>query len=176
MNNLFLSGLTILLVLLSIAFIEVEKDLKDANATIANLKEQVKVEQGINEALYQENKILVNEIVLRQDITSVIVDAARSYNIEPMLLAKVIKSESNFRPNPKHALPHVVGPAGINTKVWKNTLHNPNSYVGNIYAGAEVLSHYIEDSDSLTLALTRYKGLSPLGLSQAKQIVKEMGQ
>lgn len=150
--------------------------LKDANYTIANLQEKVKVQQDINEALYQENKILANEIVLRKDLTSVIVDAARSYNLDPMLLAKVIKSEGNFRPNPKHALPHVVGAAGINTKVWKNTLHNPNSYVGNIYAGAEVLSHYIEDSDSLTLALTRYKGLSPLGLSQAKQIVKEIEQ
>lgn len=150
--------------------------LKDANYAIANLQEKVKVQQDINEALYQENKILVNEVVLRQDITSLIVDAARSYNLDPKLLAKVIKSESNFRPNSKHTLPHVVGPAGINTKTWKTTLHNPNSYVGNIYAGAEVLSHYIEDSDSLTLALTRYKGLSPLGLSQAKQIVKEMGQ
>lgn len=174
MNNLFLTGLTILLVLLLIAFIEVEKDLKDANYTIANLKEQLQVEKQINEDLYQENKILANEIVLRQDITSLIVDAARSYNLDPKLLAKVIKSESNFRPNPKHALPHVVGPAGINTKAWKTTLHNPNSYVGNIYSGAEILSHYIEDSDSLTLALARYKGLSPLGLSQAKQIVKEM--
>ena len=56
MNNLFLTGLTILLVLLFIAFIEVEKDLKDANATIANLKEQVKVEKQINKGLYQELK------------------------------------------------------------------------------------------------------------------------
>ena len=152
------------------------KDFKNANSTIANLKEQIKVEKQINEDLYQENKILANEVVLRQDITSLIVDAARSYNLDPKLLAKVIKSEGNFRPNPKHALPHVVGPAGINTKVWKTTLHNPNSYVGNIYSGAEILSHYISDSDSLTLALTRYKGLSPLGLSQAKQIVKEMEQ
>lgn len=148
--------------------------LKEANYEIANLRDKLKVEADINEALYQENKILVNEVVLRQDITSLIVDAARHYNLEPMLLAKVIKSEGNFRPNPKHSLPHVIGPAGINTKAWKYTLHNPNSYVGNIYAGAEILSHYIEDSDSLTLALTRYKGLSPLGLSQAKQIVKEI--
>lgn len=176
MNNLFLTGLIILLVLLSIAFIEVEKDLKDANYTIANLREQVKIEKDINEALYQENKILANEVTLRQDITSLIVDAARSYNLDPLLLARVIKSESNFRPNPKHALPYIVGPAGINTKVWKKTLHNPHSFVGNIYAGAEILSHYIEDSDSLTLALTRYKGLSSLGLSQAKQIVKEIEQ
>ena len=148
--------------------------LKEANTELTTLKAKLKVEADINEALYQENKVLANEIVLRQDITSLIVDAARSYNIEPKLLAKVIKSEGNFRPNPKHSLPYVVGPAGINTKVWKKTLHNSHSFVGNIYAGAEILSHYMEDSDSLTLALTRYKGLSPLGLSQAKQIVKEL--
>ena len=152
------------------------KDLKDANYAIANLQDKLKVEKDINEALYQENKILANEVVLRQDITSLIVDAVRSYNLDPLLLARVIKSEGNFRPNPKHALPHVIGPAGINTKAWKHTKHNPHSYVGSYYVGAEILSHYIEDSDSLTLALTRYKGLSPLGFSQAKQIVREVEQ
>ena len=166
-----LAGLSGVLVL---AVLSVDQVTEKYHKEVISLQEQLKVEKQINEDLYNENKILANEVVLRQDITSLIVDAARSYNLDPKLLAKVIKSESNFRPNPKHALPHVVGPAGINTKTWKATLHNPNSYVGNIYAGAEVLSHYIEDSDSLTLALTRYKGLSPLGLSQAKQIVKEI--
>lgn len=159
---------------LALAVLSVDKAFDKYHKEVLTLNEQLQVEKQINEDLYQENKILANEVVLRQDITSLIVDAARSYNLDPKLLAKVIKSEGNFRPNPKHALPHVVGPAGINTKAWKTTLHNPNSYVGNIYSGAEILSHYIEDSDSLTLALTRYKGLSPLGLSQAKQIVKEM--
>ena len=163
----FISGLVISASIASIAFNKYEN-------TQATLRQQLATEKTISESLYQENKDLAEEVVLRQDITSLIVDAARSYNLDPKLLAKLIKSEGNFRPNPKHALPNIVGAAGINTKVWKNTLHNPNSYVGNIYAGAEVLSHYIEDSDSLTLALTRYKGLSPLGFSQAKQIVKEM--
>lgn len=161
---------------LVLAVLSVDKAVDKYHKEVLTLNAQLQVEKQINEALYQENKILAKEIVLRQDITSLIVDAARSYNLDPLLLAKVIKSESNFRPNPKHALPHVVGPAGINTKAWKTTLYNPNSYVGNIYSGAEILSHYIEDSDSLTLALTRYKGLSPLGLSQAKQIIKEIEQ
>ena len=169
-------ALSVTVALAAIDIYITNKDLKDANYIITSLKDQIKVEQDINEALYQENKILVNEVVLRQDVTSLIVDAARSYNLDPLLLARVIKSESNFRPNQKHALPHVIGPAGINTKAWKHTKHNPNSYVGSYYVGAEILSHYIEDSDSLTLALTRYKGLSPLGLSQAKQIVKEIEQ
>ena len=166
-----LAGLSGVLVL---AVLSVDQVTEKYHKEVISLQEQLKVEKLINEDLYKENKILANEVALRQDITSLIVDAARSYNLDPKLLAKVIKSESNFRPNPKHALPHVIGPAGINTKAWKHTKHNPNSYVGSYYAGAEILSHYIEDSDSLTLALTRYKGLSPLGLSQAKQIVKEM--
>lgn len=167
-------ALSLTVALAAVGIYITNKDLKDANYIIASLKDQIKVDQDINEALYQENKILTNEVVLRQDVTSLIVDAARSYNLDPMLLARVIKSESNFRPNPKHALPHVIGPAGINTKAWKHTKHNPNSYAGNIYTGAEILSFYLEDSDSLTMALTRYKGLSPLGLKQAKEIVKEL--
>lgn len=147
---------------------------KELQEQINLLTESIEVEKDISEQLYQENKLLAEEVVLRQDITSLIVDAARSYNLNPMLLAKVIKSESNFRPNPKHSTPYIVGPGGINTKAWKSTKHNPHSYVGNIYSSAEILSHYVEDSDSLTLALTRYKGLSPLGFTQAKEIVKEL--
>lgn len=147
------------------------KELQEQNKV---LREDLIIERNISEEMYQENKILANEVVLRQDITSLIVDAARGYNLDPMLLARLIKSESNFRPNVKHSLPHVVGPAGINAKVWKDTKHNPHSYVGNIYTGAEILSFYLDDSDSLTMALTRYKGLSPLGLKQAKEIVKEL--
>lgn len=159
-----------IIISLSTAFM-IELQFRDAK--ILKLKDDLEVANNIAAEYIVENEILANEVVLRQDITSLIVDAARSYNLDPMLLARLIKSESNFRPNPKHATPNIVGPAGINTKAWKNTKHNPHSYVGNIYTSAEILSHYVEDSDSLTLALTRYKGLSPLGFSQAKQIVKE---
>ena len=116
---------------------------------------------------------LVDEVQLRQDITSVIVDASRAYNIDPVLLTQLIKSESNFRPNIKHTIPTVECMSGINTKQHPKTLHNPTSVVGCVYASAEILAGYIETSDSLTLALTRYKGLSPQGFSQAKKIVKE---
>lgn len=159
-----------IIISLSTAFM-IELQFRDAR--ILKLKDDLEVANNIAAEYITENEILANEVVLRQDITSLIVDAARSYNLNPMLLARLIKSESNFRPSPKHATPNIVGPAGINTKAWKSTKHNPHSYVGNIYTSAEILSHYVEDSDSLTLALTRYKGLSPLGFSQAKQIVKE---
>lgn len=138
-----------------------------------NLKADIVIIENIANDYYEENKILANEIVLRQDITSVIVAAAREYKIDPMLLTKVIKSESNFRPNPHHKLPYVVGPGGINTKVWKHLKNNPHSYVGNIYCSAEILSKYLENSSSLTNAIAKYKGFSKLGLKQAKEVVKD---
>jgi len=140
---------------------------------LQTLNAKLEIVEHINEDYYNENKILAEEIVLRQDITSVIVDAAREYNIEPMLLTKVIKSEGNFRPNPYHKLPYVVGPGGINTKEWKHLKHNPHSYVGNIYCSAEILSKYLENSSNLTNAIAKYKGFSKLGLKQAKEVVKD---
>ena len=142
-------------------------------STIDTYKQDNAILVELSEALIQYTETVNDELQLRQDLTSLIIDAARSYNIDPKLLAITIKSESNFRPNPKHALPHVKGSAGINTKANSTIKHNANSYVGNIYASAEILARYIESSDSLTLALTRYKGLSPQGFGQAKQIIKE---
>ena len=162
-------ALTIMFILGVIAFDNVEKlksELSTANSTIEQLRSDNT--QMANSVLF-----LSEEVQLRQNITSLIVDAGRSYNIDPKLLAITIKSESNFRPNPQHALPHVIGSAGINVKANNKLKHNASSYVGNIYASAEILAGYIETSDSLTLALTRYKGLSPQGFGQAKEIVKE---
>jgi len=140
---------------------------------IVVLAQELNVTKNEFEVMQNINKELLKELELRQDITSLIVDSARAYNLDPKLLATVLKSESNFRPNPKHKLPQVVGVAGINTKANPKTLHNPQSYVGNVYASAEILANYVESSDSLTLALTRYKGLSPMGYRQAKDVLKE---
>ena len=144
--------------------------LKSQNQVFVN---DITVIANTYEAMIQHVELVNEELDLRQDLTSLIIDAARSYNIDPKLLAVIIKSESNFRPSPQHKLPQVVGSSGINTKAHKTLKHNPNSYTGNIYASAEILAKYIEDSDSLTLAIARYKGLSPLGLKFAKEIVKE---
>lgn len=142
-------------------------------ATIETYKQDNAILVELSEALINYTTAVNTELELRQDLTSLIIDASRSYNIDPKLLAQTIKSESNFRPNPNHRLPQVVGSSGINTKANNKLKHNPHSYVGNIYASAEILSRYIETSDSLTLALTRYKGLSPQGFGQAKEILKE---
>lgn len=166
----------ILIIILVIPMYKLYSELEEATNNkkqVQQLKWELSLREEEVSKLEDVITMLDKEVLLRQDLTSLIVDAARSYNLDPMLLAKVIKSESNFRPNPKHTLPHITGPGGINTKAHSKLKHNPNSYVGNIYASAEVLSYYLEDSDSLILALTRYKGLSPLGLSQAKSILKE---
>ena len=142
-------------------------------AIIENYKQDNVALVELSEALINYTTTINEELQLRQDLTSLIIDASRSYNIDPKLLAITIKSESNFRPNPQHSLPHVKGSAGINVKANNKLKHNASSYVGNVYASAEILAGYIETSDSLTLALTRYKGLSPQGFGQAKEIVKE---
>lgn len=141
--------------------------------TITQLHSDLKTTASTYQAMIEYTTAVNEEIQLRDNLTSVIVDAARSYNLDPKLLTILIKSESNFRPNPNHRLDSVVGPAGINKKAHKNLLHNPNTYVGNIYASAEILAKYVDDSDSLTLAVTRYKSLSPLGMSYAKQVVAD---
>ena len=158
-------------VFLCIAFLVIKldnlkSDLDTANQTIAQMRSD-------NTQMANSVLILSEEVQLRQDITSLIVDAGRSYNIDPKLLAHIIKSESNFRPNPKHALPHVVGPGGVNIKAWLHLRNNPYSYTGNIYASAEILSYYLDDSDTTLLALTRYKSLSPQGFAIAKSILKD---
>ena len=141
-------------------------DLNTAQTTISK-------QQSDNEQMALIILSLVDEVQLRQDITSLIVDAARAYNIDPKLLANLIKSESNFRPNIKHSVPHVECMAGINNKAHPKTLYNPSSITGCVYAAAEILAKYIDESDGLTLALTKYKGFSPLGHTQAKAVIKE---
>lgn len=130
-------------------------------------------QQSDNAAMASTILSLTEEVQLRQDITSLIVDAARAYNVDPKLLANLIKSESNFRPNIKHSVPHVECMAGINNKAHPKTLYNPSSITGCVYASAEILAKYIDESDGLTLALTKYKGFSPLGHTQAKAVIKE---
>lgn len=138
----------------------------------ATLRADLRVTASTYQAMIEYTTAVNDEIKLRQDLTSVIVDAARHYKLDPKLLAAVIKSEGNFRPNPTHAIGQV-GPGGVNVKFHKSLTHNPYSYVGNIYASAEILAKYVDDSDSLLLAVTRYKSLSPLGMIYAKQVLAD---
>ena len=144
-----------------------------AQLDVYKLKQLTAKQYADNQEMATTILILSDEVQLRQDITSLIVDASRHYNVDPRLIANLIKSESNFRPNIKHSLPQVQCMSGINLKAHPKILYNPDTITGCVFASAELLSKYIEDSDGLTLALTKYKGFSPLGHTQAKQVIRD---
>ena len=106
-------------------------------------------------------------------IQGVIYEAGKHYKVDPLLLTAIIKSESNFRPYPKHKLKHVVGIAGVNVPAHQNlVMYNPHSVKGNIWASAQILSSYNKDGN-MTLALTKYKGYSKLGKQQALEVIED---
>ena len=106
-------------------------------------------------------------------IQGVIYEAGKHFKVDPLLLTAIIKSESNFRPYPKHKLKHVVGIAGINVNAHKETLlYNPYSVKGNIYASAQIVSAYNKDNN-MTIALAKYKGYSKLGKQQALEVIED---
>ena len=93
--------------------------------------------------------------------------AAKKYNIDPLLLTTLINSESSYK-NPKHKLSYVKGLAGINERVWKIPNKTDEEQ---IHAGAYVLNHYLNRyKGDILKALTAYKGISDLGKRQAKDV------
>lgn len=125
----------------------------------------VLLEEGYNE--------LNSKVQDMNTIEGVIYEAGKHHGIDPLLLTALIKSESNFRPYPKHNAKGIIGMAGINTQVHGKYLQsNPESIRGNILASAEILSHYNKDSN-LTLAIARYKGYSKLGKQQAVAVIED---
>ena len=144
-----------------------------AQLEVYKLQKLTTEQHADNQAMAATILIFSDEVQLRQDITSLIIDASRHYNVDPRLIANLIKSESNFRPNVKHSLPQVRCMSGINLKAHPKVLYNPDTITGCVFASAELLSKYIENSDSLTLALTKYKGFSLLGYTQAKQVIRD---
>ena len=109
-------------------------------------------------------------------IQGVIYEAGKHFKIDPLLLTEVIKSESNFRPYPKHKLKHVIGMSGINVKEHLEILqYNPYSVKGNIWASAQILDHYNKDGN-MTKAIAKYKGYSKEGIKQAEEVIASYNQ
>lgn len=172
-NEFVLAALLVAILALSTFAYQFYNRYDAAQLDVYKLKQLTAKQYADNQEMATTILILSDEVQLRQDITSLIVDASRHYNVDPRLIANLIKSESNFRPNIKHSLPHVQCMSGINLKAHPKVLYNPDTITGCIFASAELLSKYIEDSDGLTLALTKYKGFSPLGHTQAKQVIRD---
>ena len=104
-------------------------------------------------------------------IQGVIYEAGKHFKIDPLLLTELIKSESNFRPFPKHKLKHVIGMSGINVKEHLELLqYNPYSVKGNIWASAQILDSYNKDGN-MTKAIAKYKGYSKEGIKQANEVL-----
>ena len=172
-NEFVLATLLVTILALSTFTYQLYSRHNEAQLDVYKLQQLTTEQHSDNQAMAATILILSDEVQLRQDITSLIVDASRHYNVDPRLIANLIKSESNFRPNIKHSLPQVQCMSGINLKAHPKVLYNPDTITGCIFASAELLSKYIEDSDGLTLALTKYKGFSPLGHTQAKQVIRD---
>ena len=172
-NEFVLATLLVAILALSTSTYQFYNRYDAAQLDVYKLKQLTAKQYADNQEMATTILILSDEVQLRQDITSLIVDASRHYNVDPRLIANLIKSESNFRPNIKHSLPQVQCMSGINLKAHPKVLYNPDTITGCVFASAELLSKYIEDSDGLTLALTKYKGFSPLGHTQAKQVIRD---
>lgn len=154
------------------------------NAIISGVSYQLKHKLDLKTVDFNTTKIHLDQLELSfnelnskcQDmdtIQGVIYEAGKHYKVDPLLLTAIIKSESNFRPYPKHKLKHVVGIAGINVDAHKELLlYNPYSVKGNIYASAQIVSAYNKDNN-MTIALAKYKGYSKLGKQQALEVLED---
>jgi len=105
--------------------------------------------------------------------TLIIMEAARTNEVSPIVLASLIFTESSFK-KVKHSEPGVIGLCGINTNIWTNICpYNPTTNKGNIYASAWILKHYLKKGKGdYRKAITYYKGWSKKGKRQAKNVLK----
>lgn len=123
----------------------------------------------------QDTNILMNiySNMGTKDITKAVytLEAAKTYNINPLLLTHLINSESMYKEKVKHSLSSVKGLAGINERVWK--IPNKTSKE-QIFAGAYILRVYLDKYKGNEVeALHGYKGKTPLGRRQALLVYKK---
>ena len=90
---------------------------------------------------------------------------SKMYQIEPLIFASLIRSESNFNPNCKHKDKNCKGIGGVNTK-----LCGQQTDMG---AVANVLSASLKRSKGdYREALHRYKSMTPRGLELADSVLR----
>ena len=90
----------VMLWLISVAFIGTliiyNATITDYKTSINNYKQDNAILVELSESLINYTTAVNEEIQLRQDLTSLIIDASRAYNIDPKLFAINIKSEGNL--------------------------------------------------------------------------------
>lgn len=94
--------------------------------------------------------------------------------------SSLISSECSWHKYVTHALPYVIGMGGINTRSWTAVLKKENIIRDvadlkdprvNIRASAFIFKTYLSERKTVKGALACYKGYSPLGISQAQQVI-----
>ena len=120
---------------------------------------------------YEQDAII--ELGASEKQTLIIMEAARTNKVSPIILASLIFTESSFK-EVRHSEPGVIGLCGINTNVWSDICpYDPHNNRGNIYASAWILKHYLKRSKgNYHKAITYYKGWSKKGKKQARNVLK----
>ena len=102
-----------------------------------------------------------------------IIKAAEAYDINPLMLGALCKTESEFTQNCKHDLPYVIGAFGISTKDHTDLPANPNTFYGNAKCSAFILRQNLDKYDgNYKKAITAYKGICKTGRARADQVIK----
>lgn len=161
----FLSGFTVSLMTGAIIY--------KLKSNLDKVNQQLEIANTSLSLLEVEFNNLNSKVQDMNTIQGVIYEAGEHYKVDPLLLTAIIKSESNFRPYPKHKLKHVIGISGINVKEHLEILtNNPYSLKGNIRSSAEILSYYNKDNN-ITKAVAKYKGYNKEGLAQAAIVIED---
>jgi len=146
----------------------------------SELKKLTLVKEKIKNHILAKNSDISEKVADKYAMT--IVKESNKRGHSPIIQTALLDSESSFRSNPKHALGGVVGMGGIYWNVWKDQLRKEGiayskedlrNPIVNIKASAYVVSCYMKEChQNNRLALAHYKGFSPLGRSQAENVLQ----
>jgi hypothetical protein len=158
---------------------ELEETKKQLEKKEKELKKFVATKENLKRFIAEKNPSLPEHLTERYaiKIMNCSIKNGNSCNVQSVLLA----SESSFTPNPKHAIPAVLGMGGIYTTVWSDELKKEGIIKSNkdlldpminIEASSYILSVFMKSSPTTFIALAKYKGYSKLGKSQAAAVLK----
>lgn len=156
--------------------LEMQKELKEKEA---KLKKLTLTKNIIKNFIQDKNPDLSSYVA--DNYASKIMREAAKRGHSPYIQASLLASESDFRTNPRHAIRTVYGMGGIYADVWADDLKDVGiitcnrdllNPMKNIESSAFVVATFMKSSKSTYVALAKYKGYSPLGKSQAREVIR----